>query len=381
MVLALSNEHIVDLLSAQDCLDAVREAYRELGSGRAVNRPRTDMWMPANSSHSMNDYGAGRTATAYYVLKSFEGAVESLGTAALRLNSDIIEWQPTSNGLRKDKQPLAPGGRYNGLVLVFEIATGALIGIMPDGYLQMMRVGATTAIAAELMSRSDADTLGVLGSGPQAEAAIRCLVDVRPLKRITVFSPSRPKLENFCSAMEEMTGVEVRPSRTAEGAVRGHAIVSTNTNVVGGVLEAEWLEEGSHVSCVKYLELPPKVITQSDIVVINTSKNDPMNYFPGSEEAIIATDPVDVGSTGSGKERARPYLEAGIRLDELPLLHELFDRKAPLRSDTAERSCFLNAIGQGIQFVAVATAALRRARAAGIGVELPDDLFTQTYHP
>lgn len=383
MVLALSNEEIRGFLPAEDCLSAVREAYRELGANRAVNRPRTDMWvplnrreLPVNSQESSGDH-----RTAHYVLKSFEGAVESLGTAALRLNSDVIEWRTTSDGIRKDKHPLAPGSRYNGLVLLFDIATGALIGIMPDGYLQMMRVGATTAIATELMAREDAETLAILGSGPQAEAALRCLVHVRTFQKVSVYSPTRPKLENFCRTLSAELGIEIFPAESAEQAVRGSSVISTNTNVVGRVLEADWLAEGSHVSCVKYLELPPEVILQADVVAINTSESDPQNYFPGSEKPLIATDPVAVQRGESGEDRARPYREAGLRFGELPLLHELFARDEGLRSSHSQRSCFLNAIGQGIQFAAVATAALNRARQVGVGIELPDEMFTQTYHP
>src|SRR5690242_13480889 len=137
------------------CVDALAASFADLADGNAVDRPR---------SHTYTHLGDGR----HYLFKSMDGALPRLGIHALRLSSDLT-WEHDG---RRDKLPAAPGGRYVGLVLLFDQATLVPLAILPDGYLQRMRVGATSALAADRLARPEARVAAVVGAGWQAGAQI-----------------------------------------------------------------------------------------------------------------------------------------------------------------------------------------------------------------
>lgn len=379
MVVVLDNPALQRLLSPHALLDAIRHAYLELGRGRAVNRPRTDLWMPDTSA-----FADGAERETAYVLKSFEGAVADLGVAALRLNSDVIEWTGDERGLRKDKVPLAPGRRYNGLILLFSSRTGELLAMMPDGYIQGLRVAASTALAAEQLSRADSSIVAVYGSGWQAQAALEMLRLVRPVEQVRVFSPDPRNRLAFSSAMSATLETPVRAVDEPREACVDADIVLAATNSVTPVVRREWVAEGTHVSCVKYLELPPALIADANPVVINTRAHAPINYIMGHRDPVVAHDPAldrEAGASGSASDRLSPYADAGLDFGRLPELTEVMAATKAGRTSNAQTTCFLNNIGLGIQFVAAAKLAYDQAVAEGVGERLPADMFSQTFHP
>jgi hypothetical protein len=60
------------------------------------------------------------------------GVVSGLKIGALRLNSDIITWPLTDDGIKRVKVPQVPGKRYVALVLLFNMETGELLCMFPD---------------------------------------------------------------------------------------------------------------------------------------------------------------------------------------------------------------------------------------------------------
>ena len=106
MTLILNNDQIANLVSMQDCVDVLEDAFVELAEGRGAYRRRSDICTP--STHP--DGGM-------YALKSMDGVVPKLGVGAIRLNSDILTFPTISDVKRRVKVPAAPNERYTGRVL------------------------------------------------------------------------------------------------------------------------------------------------------------------------------------------------------------------------------------------------------------------------
>jgi ornithine cyclodeaminase/alanine dehydrogenase-like protein (mu-crystallin family) len=180
MTLILNNDEVASLFDMDSALGLLEEGYRELGEGRAVIRPRAHSYLGT----SMPDTS--------YMFKSFEGGIERMGVMALRISSE--HHLPVGGFARKVAAPAdsPAGGRFLGLVLLFSTETTELLAIMPDGYLQSQRVGATWAIAAKYLAREDVDTIAIYGSGQQAPAFLEAHCRVRPgVKRTKVYSRPR----------------------------------------------------------------------------------------------------------------------------------------------------------------------------------------------
>ena len=132
-MLILNNDEIESLLSVNLALKALERAYRSQAQGTAVNRPRSDLYLP------------GVNEGCVYAFKTMEGGLVESKIVALRLNSDTIRWEKRGERVVKEKVPMAPGKRWVGLIQLFSAETGEPLAIFPDGVIQRMRVAVTSA--------------------------------------------------------------------------------------------------------------------------------------------------------------------------------------------------------------------------------------------
>lgn len=357
MTLLLSNDDVDRLLSMRECIDALETAYRELAAGRGTDRCRSDSFVPGPREGSL------------YSLKSMDGIAPAFGVGAVRVDSDVVTWPTRSGNARREKVPAAAGGRYVGLVLLFSIETGEPVAILPDGYLQRLRVGATNGIAADRLARSDARTVGLLGAGWQAGGQVMALCAVRRIERIRCYSTSGEHREGFAREWSGRLGVEIEPVTSPEAAVKGADVVLCATNTIDNVFFERWVEPGVHLSSIKRPEIEPAAIRRADRVVIHARNASPMHVMAAG---------VDVPEMREGKGWS---LLSEIDFAALPELHDVVAGTVPGRTRADEVTCFLNNIGRGYQFAAAGGALYRKARAAGAGRELPTEWFTQDVHP
>ena len=353
MTLILSNADVEKVLSMPECLDVLESAYREMAHGRGVSRTRSDTVTPTVREDAL------------YSLKSMDGVVPSLGVGAVRINSDILSFA----NKRQVKLPLAPGNRYTGLVLLFSIATGEPLAIFPDGILQRMRVGATSAVGARYLARKDAGIVAVIGAGWQAGGHIMAIAAQRKLDGCTLdeircYSPTADKRTAFCREMEELTGVNVRGVASPEEATRGAGIVLCATNASQHVFMKSWIEPGMYVCTIRGPELEPAVVLDADIAAVN--------------DRVVHENVATTKGVVLPKQR---HAIAGFDVASAPTLAELVAGMARGRQTPEQTTVFVNLPGLGLQFAAVGAALYEKARAAGRGHELPTDWFTEDVVP
>jgi ornithine cyclodeaminase/alanine dehydrogenase-like protein (mu-crystallin family) len=360
MTLILSDAEIGALLTMPDCLARLEQTYLDLSERQAVNRPRTDLYGPTDQPD------------ARYVFKSMDGLLPRYHVAALRLNSDVIRWQATATGIRKDKEPTGPAGKHVGLILLFSTRTGEPLAILPERAIQRMRVGATNGLAARYLAAPDAQVYGLLGSGWQASGQIMAMAAVRPLREVRVYSPNRAHRARFAAEMAERLGLDVRPVEEPRAAVRGADIVGTATNSLGPVLDAAWLEPHAHVTSVTEQELDPAIFERGALVVVHVRAGKPAAYVVGhGEEPIYAQDPLE--ALGGALHSPRPAPVANrVDLTQQPDLAMLIAGQVAL-PPPGSGTCFVNAMGLGVQFAALGALAVERARERGLGRELALD--------
>ncbi|MBI4525776.1 MAG: ornithine cyclodeaminase family protein [Deltaproteobacteria bacterium] len=366
-MLLLSNEEIESLVSVESCLGSLERAYKAHADGKAINRPRSDLYLP------------GTTANGVYAFKSMEGGLVESQLVALRLNSDVIRWERRGDRLVKEKGAVAPGGKWVGLILLFSAQTGEPLAIFPDGVIQRWRVAGTGALAARYLARDNASVLGIYGAGWQASAHVPMMCGVRKIKKVQVYSPTETRRIAFCNEMENKTGVSVVPVASPEAARKDADILVAATNAVSRVIAPGWLVPGVHVTCVKTSELGDETIRRADRVVIHTRKLAPENYIAGlGDEKIECHDPVEFlqGQKSHGSLTA----EAPFWADS-PELKDIVAGRIPGRESAGEITCFINNIGLGLQFAALGGAVYTEARRKGIGREIPTDWFLETVHP
>lgn len=357
MTLILSNEEIEQLLTMEDCVSALEELYRELAEGTALYRRRSDTIVPGSLPGSL------------YGLKSMDGISPGAGVAAIRINSDVVTWPVRDGFTRREKVPAAAGGRWVGLILLFSTASGEPLAIMPDGVVQRMRVGGTTALAARYLAREDAAVLGLIGAGWQAGGALMGAATVRRLREVRVYGPTAARREAFAAEWSAKLGLAVHAVASVRDAVRGADLVMTATNALEPVFEDAWVEPGMHLSSVRQHELGEGVLRRAAVVVVNARDGVPDHVL---HPAVRDHPELRGGSGWTGV--------ASGAIGTFPVLADAVVGRVR-RSSAEEVTVFLNNIGLGAQFAAVGARVLRRAREEGVGRDLPTEWFTQNVHP
>ena len=357
MTLILSNDDVRAVLTVPECMDVLEDAYRDLHSGAAITRRRSDCLTPTSRED------------AIYGFKTMDGVVPSQGVAAVRLNSDIVTWPRVEGTLRRVKVPAAPNNRWVGLILLFSTENGEPLAIMPDGVVQRTRVGATNGLGVKYMARKDAKTIGILGSGWQAVTQLQAACAVRDIQNIKVFSPNQGHRVTFAQEMNDLLGCEVSPVNSVENCVADVDIVMCGSNSIEAIFFERWLRPGLHVSSIKMPEIEEAVLHKADVVALHYGQRRP--------DTVLATG-VNPPDRRSGTGWA---VNEEFDFDSCPKLPEFIAGEKIGRTDDYQSTCFINDMGLGLQFASAAGLAYRKAKAAGLGNELPTDWFTEDVHP
>lgn len=355
-MLVLENADIERALTMRDVLEALRDAYRELGEGEAVNSPRVDLLgVEKGQSEDFPDA---------CLLKTMTGVTRKY--TSLRFLSEFLQWREVGGAIAKQRKRPHQYSVTRGSVLLFDRRNANLIAILGEGFIRNVRVGASAALAAEYLSRKDSRVLGVLGSGFMAKAHVEAMALVRKLDLVKVYSPSKDHRENFAAAMSVKTGVKVFAVEAAEEALRDADIVVLATNLLEPVFGPEAIREGTHVTCVRHGEIQEAAYRKFDRLFLNSRENCNIRYsFAGlggrsSRPKSLVFD-YDYGYPPGGM--------ASIEWAKLPDLIELVAGKVPGRQSDKETTCFNNSVGFGVQFAAVGGKAFELAKAKGIGCE------------
>jgi len=344
MVMVLKNEEMKNLLPMAEEVDAIEQAFRELGEGKAMIAPRARLRTPWKEEGGQ------------YYFNNIMGLVPGMKSMALRIDSSFS----TDVEVAGSKRRVYPGD-YIGLVLLFDMDTCEILAMMDDHYISAMRVGATSAVASKYLARKDAKVMALLGSGEQAKTQVTAHLAVRPLAKIKVYSPTKENRERFAKEVSAETGVEITPVSSAEEAIRGSDIVTAATNTVDPVVQGKWVEAGMHLNSIVggdgYLprrELDDEAVMKSDLIIV------------GSKQQIFLDKQAEF----------HDRLERGIvKAENLHELGDLLTGKCRGRINDTEITFFKNNTGMGIQFAATARKMYEKAREKGIGKELPLDLF------
>jgi alanine dehydrogenase len=357
MTWILNNDDIAQVLTMEDCLEVLEDTFRDYAEGKAVNRPRAHNYAPI-----------GESPQTWYMLKTMDAVVPRYEIAGIRLTSDIVIESEIGGKLRREKPGLVPGGRWTELLLLFSINTGELLAIVHGGYLQRMRVGATSGLCAKYVGRKGARTAALIGTGGLAAPHLEALTRNFDLEEIRVYSTSESHRKRFAREWNSNHDVHIKVVESARVAIEDADIVSLVTNSLSPVLEGEWLRPGMHINSVQRGELDDHTIALSDFIVIRSRDRDTHWYigprapeevkFDRSEDPELQSKMRTLGGIIAGLEEGR------TGADQITLFS----------------GSGLGSAGLGIQLLSIAARAYEKARKRGLGRELPTDWFSQDIH-
>ena len=365
MTLFLSNADVAKVLTVDDTIAALEASYRGLGTADTVCRPRIDIRIPTSVEGREYQWG------------TMEGGSTG-GYFAIRMKSDVISERATERGVTEEKYCVKPG-LYCGLVFLTSIENGEPLALVNDGVLQHMRVGADGAIGVKHLAREDVRVVGMLGSGGMAHSHVEAFLRVRPgIERLQVFSPTPAHREAFAAEMAAVHGIEAVACDTPEAVYENADLVAALTNSKVPVLDGTRLAPGTHVINIGGGGVPDAAtLDRIDVYLRFGSTPAPA----GRPELALHDEHLTWQARpdrARGRVRKSGKRGHGILPPErMVTLAELLDGTRAGRTTREQVTYSERGNLQGAQFFAVAARVYERAKAAGLGREIPTEWFLQ----
>lgn len=141
-------------------------------------------------------------------------------------------------------------GTNQGIVPLFDSATGALRAIVEAECITAVRTAATSAAATKVLARADSRHLAILGAGRIGRLHIEAMLQVLPIEKVTVWNRTPERAESCCQWARQAFGLQAAACPTAREAVEQADVVCTITQAKTPILEGAWLKPGVHINAV-----------------------------------------------------------------------------------------------------------------------------------
>jgi alanine dehydrogenase len=315
-VIWITGSEVAQLVDLEDAVEALEQGLALEGSGDAKNLTKAlGTWGDGNSMHAL---GSMFPDAGYVGFKTWANTKAGAGA--------IFE--------------------------LFDSNTGALLAVIEAGLLGQLRTAAISGLATRWLARPDADELALIGSGRQALLQIVAVAAVRPLKRLRVFSPTAAHRKAFVDEAAALFAFEIVEAASVAEATRGAGIVTIMTRAREPFFSAADLDAGSHLNAVgailpKFAEFHQDVFERASLVVVD--------HIPNAKVA--------------SREFKERYEGGGGSWDDVKELSAVIAAGAA-RPPDADVTLF-KALGMGVSDLSVAKMIYERARAQGLGREIP----------
>ncbi|HII06068.1 MAG TPA: alanine dehydrogenase [Methanotrichaceae archaeon] len=321
-ILWLSEDEVKSLLTMEETIEAVEEAFKEHGLGKAQMPPKSYLYYRKHN-------GDLRTMPAY---------LEDLDATGVK----VVNVHPANPG-----QGLPT---VMAVMILNSPKTGAPLAMMGATHLTSMRTGAAGAVAAKYLARKNSRVAGIVGAGAQARTQLLGLAKLFSIEKVLVADLSLDRCKALEKDCRSFLDVEYDISTDVKDACDSDILVTT-TPSRKPLVKDEWISEGTHINAIGAdakgkEELEPGLLHRSKVVV------DDMAQASHSGE-------VNVPLTNGLLAPEGIYAQIG----------EIVAGKVAGRVSDEEITIF-DSTGLAIQDVATATKVHQKAVEKGIGTKL-----------
>jgi len=214
--------------------------------------------------------------------------------------------------------------------------------VTPGAALGVHAAGAAAA-AARALARQDAKVLAILGAGVQGRSHLETFPRVRDFAEIRVASRDGAKAAALAAQHPRARAVG-----SFEAAVRGADVAACCTDAREPIIHREWLKIGAHVSSVGG------------------------SFGPELDPDIVASGRVFVEWRGAAANAppAGAWELQGFDVERLTEVGEVLSGVRPGRRSDDETTVY-KSTGHAVEDAAAARLVYDRARAEGVGIQLP----------
>lgn len=288
----ITNQQVAELITTSDAIQAMRQAFGSSQQGAQQARVRT--------------------GTSTIMLSTMGALLPGAGVAGAKIYTTV-------------------NGRFSFVIVLFSSDDGRPLATIEADTMTGFRTAAATAVAADYLSRTDAATLAVIGTGVQARSHIPALLAVRPFKEILI--SGRHDVASFAAEIATQTGVATRAVSITD-AVQGADVLVTVTRSPTPLFSGDLLTAGTFVAAVgasknSVRELDDRTIARAATLVVEwkpqaqQEAGDLLLCAPGSFDwnTVLELGQVVDGSAGyqCQPEDIVIYKAIGVGLEDIAL--------------------------------------------------------------
>ena len=240
-------------------------------------------------------------------------------------------------------------------IALWDTANAQLVCLLDGKNVTAMRTAGTSAVAVDRIASKESLRVAVLGSGKEASTHVSAIATVRQIKSLAVFSPTQANREAFAKKYAGELKVECRAADSARAAVEGADLViaAARSHDESPILHGAWLKPGMMVVSIGST-VPEQREVDPDVA--------------GGADVIVADVVEEVAHETGDMIAAR---KAGVAFEsKLVALGDVVRGTRAVRQQR-DNIVLFKSVGSGLQDIAVSEMCHARARAAGVGVELP----------
>ena len=294
-IVLLTSREVRSLLTMDECIAAVENAFRLYGEGNAVPPGVLSMHVPHGGFH-------------------IKAGLLDLGRPyfAAKVNGNFPE-NNTRFGLPT----------IQGVIVLCDAEKGCPLAVMDSRDITSLRTGAATAVAAKHLAPRDSRTVTICGCGTQGWVQIKALSRVFRLKSVFAYDTNSERALQFSREVQEDLGIPVHPIADLPTAVRQSEICVTCTPARRAYLGAGDVSSGTFIAAVgadnpEKQELHPALLAKSKIVADILEQCAVMGDLHHALKAGVVTKAdvhAELGEVVAGKKAGRESDEEIIVFD------------------------------------------------------------------
>ena len=223
--LILNEAEVHALLTMRECIEVMEEALSDLARGDAFN-PLRNILRPVGAKGFFG------------LMPAYRGG----DSPAFGLKEVCVF--PGNPGIGLDT--------HVGAVLLHSAHTGELQAVMNASAITAVRTAAVTALATRVLSRRDASTLAIIGTGAQARSHLQSIPLVRELREVRLAGRTMAHAEEFVGKVKELriSTPPLRVCQTVQEALQDVDIIVTTTSSSDPLFSSDWIRAGAHLNLV-----------------------------------------------------------------------------------------------------------------------------------
>ena len=317
MVRLLSKQDVNELLNMDDALEYVEEAYKQLSLGNAIVPQRIAITDPA----------PGLTLIMPGLIG---GKMSALATKIVSVYKD----NPTKHNM---PTVLAK-------IMIQDMETGDIIGIMDGSLITAMRTGAATGVGVKYLARKNSKTMGIYSAGVQARKQVVGVYWAlnQKLEKCKVYDLNKSVAQSFKEELEKKLGINVEITDSGDDLLVNTDILVAATTSTTPLFSGDKVPEGMHISSIgahaaTVRELDSITIKKAALLVAGLKEAclaEAGDYIiPINEGFITENDIISIGDIITGKNHGRKsekditvFKSVGISAQDVAVAKLVYDR-------------------------------------------------------